>query len=577
MNATPNGHARTVLVVEDEPIVALELQSHLEHLGFRVAAHVTSGEAAVEAARALRPDLVLMDVRLDGPMDGIEAARTLRAERDVPVVFLTAFGDEATVERAKAAGPFGYLLKPFEERDLHATLAVALDQHRAAHRLRRDRDDLLQILDGLDLGTAMTDEAGRLVFLSHAAARLLGAAADDAIGRPWADALPFPVAALDALRRQAALPPEARERVAVEATSPEGRRFHAVVEVQDDPRTAAPGGGPGGARRHILVFYDLTEVHALRRQLHERERFHELVGRSAPMQVVFRQIEAVARVDTTVLIEGETGTGKELVAQAIHDLSPRRERPFVAVNCAALTETLAASQLFGHTKGAFTGAVADAKGFFGAADGGTLFLDEIGDVPLDVQVTLLRVLEQRQVTRVGETAPRPVDVRIVAASHRNLPRLVEAGRFRADLLYRIRVARVELPALRERPGDLPLLVRRFLDDGRARLGVAASEVSHDAMRALLDYDWPGNVRELKNAVEYALIRAEGPVVHVEDLPPEVRAAGAPPVPAVAAAATERDRILAALTHTGGNRKEAAAVLGVSRATFYRRLAEYGIE
>ncbi len=555
----------SVLVVEDEPIVALELQSYLDGMGYACAGHVTSGEAAIEAAARLRPDLVLMDVTLDGPMDGIEAAEAIRATRDVPVVFLTAFGDPQTVARAKAAAPFGYLLKPFEERDLRAALEVAAGRRAAEDTLRERGDDLQQILDGLDLGTALTDADGCLVFLSRAARRLFGAAADGALGRAWHDALPFPASVIAALREQAAAPPDVRERIPVEA---DGGRLRAGVVVRDDPR---------GDGRLLFVVYDLTEVEALRRQLRAAEQFEQLVGHSAPMQAVFRQIEAVARVDTTVLIEGETGTGKELVAAAVHARSTRARRAFVAVNCAALTKSLAASQLFGHKRGSFTGAVQDSVGFFGAADGGTLFLDEIGDVPLDVQVTLLRVLETRTVTRVGETTPRAVDVRIVAASHRHLPKMVEEGRFRADLLYRIRVARVELPPLRERGGDLAILVQHFLADARARMGIAVTDISRDAMRALIEHDWPGNVRELKNAVEYGVIRAEGPVLQLADLPPEVRTAVEPAVPAVAAAGTERERVLAALAHTGDNRKEAAALLGVSRATFYRRLAEFGIE
>ena len=556
-----------VLIVEDEVIVALELQSHLENLGYEVAGTVTSGEEAVLHADALQPDLVLMDIRLSGKMDGIDAARQIRARYEVPIVFLTAFGDEQTLERAKTVGPFGYLLKPFEERDLFATIEVALSKHRTQRQLTERLDDLQQILDGLRLGTLMTDESGRITFLSRAAHRLLGPSADAAVGRLWADALPFRRDTLDALREQLGRPADRRTKVGAHADSPDSRRFWMEVEVQNDPRNPA---------RHIFMLYDVTEVHDLREQLDARGRYRNLIGQSEPMRQVFQQIEAVARVDTTVLIEGETGTGKELVAQALHKASHRKKGPFVAVNCAALTETLAASQLFGHKKGAFTGAISDSPGFFGAADGGTLFLDEIGDIPLDVQVNLLRVLEQRTVTRVGETKPRPVDVRIVAASHRNLPEEVEKGNFRMDLLYRIRVARVELPPLRQRQGDIPLLVRSFLGPAATRLGKSVSEVSHEVMRALIDYSWPGNVRELRNAIEYAVIRARGPVLQRDDLPPEIRTVGQPAVAGLTESNSEKDRILAALAHTGGNRKEAASLLGVSRATFYRRLAEYGL-
>ena len=554
-----------VLVVEDEVIVALELQNHLERLGYEVVDSVTSGEKAVRQAAQLQPNLVLMDIRLDGALDGIEAARRIRAAHDIPIIFLTAFGDEETLERAKETGAFGFILKPFRERELYATIEVALSKHRAEHWLQQSHDDLMQILDGLRLGTAMTDKTGRITFLSRVAHSLLGYHAGGGLGLPWDATFPFAEATLRALHAMLAKDPIERTKVPARVSLPRSRSYQMEIEVQDDPRNSA---------RHIFVFYDVTEVYDLRRLLNDQARFHDLIGKSEVMQIVFRQIESVARVDTTVLIEGQTGTGKELVARAIHDASHRRDKPFVVVNCAALTETLAASQLFGHKRGAFTGAVSDQQGYFGAADGGTLFLDEIGDIPLDVQVNLLRVLEQRTIARVGETQPRPVDVRIVAASHRNLPDEVEQGRFRADLLYRIRVARIELPPLRARRHDIPLLVQAFLSQSSARLGKELSDVSHAAMRCMFDYGWPGNVRELRNAIEYATIRAQGSLLQREDLPPEVR--DIDQVPFDTMPDSERDRILAALKQTGGNRKEAAKLLGMSRATFYRRLAQYDI-
>ena len=554
-----------VLVVEDEVIVALELQNHLERLGYDVVGSVTSGEKAVRQAAQLQPNLVLMDIRLDGDLDGIEAARRIRAAHDIPIIFLTAFGDEETLERAKETGPFGFILKPFKERELFATIEVALSKYRSEHRLQQSHDDLMQILDGLRLGTAMTDETGRITFLSRVARSLLGYHAGGGLGLPWEATFPFAEATLQALRAILAEDAAERTKVPARVSLPRSRPYQMEIEVQDDPRNPA---------RHIFVFYDVTEVYDLRRLLNDQARFHDLIGESEVMQIVFRQIEDVARVDTTVLIEGQTGTGKELVARAIHDASHRRDKPFIVVNCAALTETLAASQLFGHKRGAFTGAVSDQQGYFGAADGGTLFLDEIGDIPLDVQVNLLRVLEQRTIARVGETKPRPVDVRIVAASHRNLPDEVEQGRFRADLLYRIRVARIELPPLRARRHDIPLLVQAFLSQSSARLGKDLSDVSHAAMRCMLDYGWPGNVRELRNAIEYAAIRSQGPLLQREDLPPEVRDIDRVPFDTVLD--SEQERIRVALRQTGGNRKEAAKLLGMSRATFYRRLAQYGI-
>ena len=289
-----------------------------------------------------------------------------------------------------------------------------------------------------------------------------------------------------------------------------------------------------------------------------------------------RLVQQVAPSDLTVVIEGETGTGKELVARAIHQESARRDGPFVAINCAGLSEELAASQLFGHRRGAFTGAVSDTAGMFEAARGGTLFLDEIGELPLRVQTTLLRALDERAVLRIGETQPRPVDVRIVAATNRELATEVAQGRFRADLLYRIRVGRIHLPPLRVRRDDLALLVRHTLAEQRAVTGRSVDRVSDEAMQAMLAYDWPGNVRELQHTLGYAVIHCPGTTIELEDLPPEVLE-HARPVPAtVDLPGDERERIMAALARAAGERKAAAVLLGVSRATLYRRMAQHGI-
>jgi len=553
-----------ILVVEDEFAVAMELQDRLEGLGYTVVAHELRGREAVDRARETDPDLVLMDVRLDGPMDGIEAARKIRKTQPIPVVFVTAYSDDDTLERATDTAPFGYVVKPFEERELYAAVEVALHTHALQRKVENARDDLRQILNGLRQGTAMTDSNGCLTFLSEPAADLLGTTPGRATGQAWSDVLPFDDDTLRTIGRRM----QAGDETPVPASvhPDDGPAYRMEVEVRPDPRDAS---------RSILTLYDVTEVHDLRRMLDERGRFHNLVGQSEPMQAVFEQIESVAAVDSTVLISGETGTGKELVAKAIHRESTRSDGPFIAVNCGALSPDLAASQLFGHRKGAFTGATDDHEGYFEAADGGTLFLDEIGDVPLDVQRQLLRVLEERSVTRLGETDPRPIDVRIIAATHRDLTEEVDEGRFREDLLYRIRIARIALPPLRKRRSDLPLLVRTFLREIQARMGSEVGTVSDDAMRCLIDYDWPGNVRELRNALESALIRARGDALTPDDLPPEITDELAPvrdddPT-------DEAGRIRAALEQTDGNRSAAADLLGISRATLYRRLDEYDID
>jgi DNA-binding NtrC family response regulator len=556
-----------ILVVEDEAVVALDIQGRLRRLGYEVVGTAASYANALAQAAEVRPDLVLMDIALrDGP-DGIAAAERLRAELAVPVVFLTAFADAETLERAKRVSPHGYIVKPFDGRDLRATIEIALYRDGLDRALRRSHDDLLAVLDVQRTGNVLVEAAGRIVFANAVAGRILGADPGTLLDIPWPEGLRLSGDArrhVEALLRTA---PARRQKVVANLPGNAPGGTVVEIEIEDDPR--AP-------ERKIFFLTDVSELHSLRRLLDEQGRFGDLVGRSEAIKRVVQLVKQVAPTDVTVLIEGETGTGKELVARAIHDESARRKGPFMAVNCAGLSEELAASQLFGHRRGAFTGAVADATGVFEAARGGTLFLDEIGDLPPRVQTTLLRVLEERAVMRLGETQLRPVDVRIVAATNRELATEVAAGRFRSDLLYRVRVGRIHLPPLRERRVDLPLLVQHILCEQRAITGRPAKAVSDDAMQAMLAYQWPGNVRELKNALGYAVIHCAGAAIELEDLPPEVLERSPSVAAARALPADEREWIVAALARAGGDRKVAAALLGVSRATLYRRIAHYGI-
>ncbi len=312
--------------------------------------------------------------------------------------------------------------------------------------------------------------------------------------------------------------------------------------------------------------------------------FHGMWTRDAAMKRVFHVMQRAARRDVPVLVRGETGAGKELVARAIHDLSPRARGPFRAINCAALPPALLESELFGHTRGAFTGAVRDAPGIFRSVDRGTLFLDEIAEMPVELQAKLLRVLETRTVIPVGGTDAVSVDVRIVAATHQSLRRAVELGRFRADLMYRLRVVPLFLPPLRARKGDVTLLAQRFVDELNATGERQVTRVSQGAFDALERYAWPGNVRELHNALEYAFVIGEGPVLTEADLPPEVTARetgdepAAPLVnePAAVVGTPEAQRIRRALERAGGNRTRAAKILGMSRVTLWRRMTELAL-
>ncbi len=557
----------SILIVEDEEIVALDIACQLERLGYRVTGTARTGEDACRAVADARPDLVLMDISIEGEMDGVATAERIRQSTPIPVVFLTAYSDGKTLARAREVEPYGYIVKPFDQRDLQTAIEIALYKGEVDRRLRQNRDDLQAVLDAQRHGTLMLDPDGRAAFASRAARKMLGLQAAGSAGGPVETVLRLNARQLGELQRMAAESPDARSKLPLTLADGARGELHLEVEVADDPRDPA---------RKILFLYDVSPLHELRRQLDAQSGVPNMLGKCKAMRGVFQLIGELARVHSTVLIEGESGTGKELVARAIHNQSARRNGPFVALNCAGLSEELAASQLFGHRRGSFTGAYDDQAGLFEAAGGGTLFLDEIGELPIRVQTSLLRVLEENGVLRLGESNLRPVDVRIVAATHRDLAREVAEKRFRHDLFYRIRVARVKLPPLRERRGDLPLLSRAFLAEHRAATGKEVEEIGAEAMAVLMAYPWPGNVRELRNALEFAVICARGSIVRPEDLPPELLEVG-PSASSSEPAHDERERILTSLDRARGNRTQAAELLGISRATLYRRMRELGIE
>jgi two-component system NtrC family response regulator len=319
---------------------------------------------------------------------------------------------------------------------------------------------------------------------------------------------------------------------------------------------------------------------SLPERVHERHRLSGMVGDAPELQAVLEMVKKAAPTRATVLILGESGTGKELIAQALHEESPRRDKPFIKVSCAALTETLLESELFGHERGSFTGAAGRKEGRFELADGGTLFLDEIGEFPPSTQVKLLRVLQQREFERVGGTETIKVDVRMIAATNRDLAAEVAAGRFRDDLFYRLSVVTVTMPPLRRRKGDIPALVRHFIEKYAKSYNKAVHPLGPGALNALFDHDWPGNVRELENAIEHAIVLCANGELTVGDLPPSLQngQAHAPPPSTLAPGATlaemERAAILRTLALVNGSTTRAAEILGISVRKVQYRLKEY---
>ncbi|MEI8243178.1 MAG: sigma 54-interacting transcriptional regulator [bacterium] len=426
------------------------------------------------------------------------------------------------------------------------------------------------IIDSISDGLLAHDLQRRIVLFNRAAEEITGRRRQDVLGHDCHQVFGcgFCGGKCVLANIPAAAEPgfdERRERIELTTTGGEQRTLEARIR----PLREADGRWAG----LVAVFHDITREFALARRMGELQSFAGIVGRESKMQEVFDLIRDVADSTVPILIRGESGTGKELVAAAIHNEGPRAGKPFIAVNCGALPEGLLESELFGHVRGAFTGAIRDKKGRFELADGGTIFLDEIGDISPAMQVRLLRVLQEGVMQRVGSEASIQVDVRVISATHRDLQKEIADGRFREDLFYRLNVVPIWIPPLRERLADIPLLVDHLLARFLSEMGRATTvRLSPEAMDVLLTCDWPGNVRELQNWLQYALVKCHGQEIRPEHLPPSrvvarTAAAAAPASPARDPLTVERVRDV--LVRCRGNRRDAARALGVARATLYR--------
>jgi len=423
------------------------------------------------------------------------------------------------------------------------------------------------ILDSLADGLFTVDPQWNVTFFNRAAARITGIEPGEALGRKCWEVFRSSLCDGDCALRACIQDGTAVVNRSIFIVRADGERV--PVSISAAPLTAADGTPLGG----VETFRDLTELHLLRKAMEASYTFEDIVGKSPVLERLFAILPQVAASPSTVLLTGESGTGKELFARALHNLSPRKAGPFVAVNCGALPEPLLESELFGYKAGAFTDARRDKPGRFDTANGGTLFLDEIGDMPPALQVKLLRVLQDGTYQPLGDTATRRADVRVVAATNQDLERLVAEGRFRSDLYYRLDVARLRLPPLRERSGDIPLLAAHFVRKFNALRGKDIQGVDQRALAVLLRHPFPGNVRELENIIEFAFILCPGGLIAPEHLPETLRPApGAPPAPGPRT--MEQAKCLAALAameRNAGRTMAACRELAVSKDTLRRLL------
>jgi PAS domain S-box-containing protein len=461
-------------------------------------------------------------------------------------------------------------------RNLNEMAEMMTSLTRLGREMMREKKRSEAIVNSIADGVITVSRDLKITSFNKSAERVTGFSAADVIGKPCKSIFRSKVCEHGCPVLQTIRTGEPVTGVEVEILAKDESRIPVSMN------TALLRDENGEVTGAVESFRDLSRVRNLTEELRGRYSFRKIIGRSPQIQQVFGLIRSVADTNVTVLIHGETGTGKELVARAIHYESPRSNESFVAVNCAALPEALLESELFGHVKGAFTGAVSDRKGRFEMADGGTLFLDEIAETGYETQAKLLRVLENREFERVGDSATRRVDVRLICATNRNLRELVAEGRLREDLYYRINVVTIDLPPLRERPGDIPLLIEHFVAKLSEETGKTVSGISADAMDLLIDYAWPGNVRELENALGHAFVHSRGGPIVPEHLPPDltggvahITSSGLRAVGSMG----EMEKVLIeqALKQTGGNQTRAARNLGISRSSLWRKMKKHDIK
>jgi PAS domain S-box-containing protein len=435
-------------------------------------------------------------------------------------------------------------------------------------------DREVTILDSVNEGVFTVDPDWRITAFNRAAERITGVSREEAVGSQCCDVFRANICEKHCALRRTMQSGKPVVNATAHIINHNGERVPIRIS------TALLKDNDGQIIGGVETFQDLSQVEQLRKELEARYTFEDIVGRSPAMLRLFEVLPQIADSDSTVLLEGSSGTGKELFARAIHNLSPRKEKPFVAVSCAALPDTLLESELFGHKVGAFTDAKREKPGRFALAEGGTIFLDEIGDVSPAMQIRLLRVLQERVVEPLGGVEPVPVDVRVIAATNRDLAELVRSGRFRDDLYYRVRVIHLRLPPLTQRREDIPLLVNHLVAKFNRLQGKDIAGVSEPVLARLMEHDYPGNVRELENIIEQAFVLCRGNMIELNHLPPELRPAGSQATGVgqpMSLEAIEKLFITETLHRRGGNRKLAARDLGVHVSTLYRKIKALDID
>ncbi len=579
----PCNNKAVILMVDDTPANLIVLCDLLDESGFEVRVAL-DGASALEQVAYVRPDLILLDVQMPG-MDGFETCRILReqaATRDIPIIFMTARTD--TVDKVKGfqCGAVDYITKPFQHEEVLARITTHIKLQNLTVKLKESEERLSCMFQSAMDAIITTDRDGRITMFNSAAEQMFCCVASEAIGRPLAkflsDGLGHVIADyMKSTQEEQALQSARWVPEGLTAVRATGEPF--PIEATVSRADAA------GQTLYLLILRDVNERNKLQRlnlylqdEVRAAHGMGDLIGTSPALKQVLREVQQVAATDTTVLITGETGTGKELIARALHSLSARKDKMLVTLNCATIAAGIMESELFGHEKGAFTGALSRKIGRFELADGGTIFLDEIGDLAPDLQAKLLRVLQEGEFERLGNARTFKVDVRVIAATHRNLEQRCRTGEFRSDLFYRLSVFPIHLPPLRERQEDIPLLVTH-LQKYAAKLGKRISTVPARMMAVLQAYTWPGNVRELQHVIERAAVLTTGSELAFGDW---FHPATAQPESPRVATLDEAERahiikVLESVDWRMSGDQGAAVLLGVPSTTLRSRMERLGIQ
>ena len=566
-----------ILVIDDEESIRFTFKSFLGKEGHEVVT-ARDYDSAIKVISDGVPDLIFADIILGG-RTGIDLLREVknRGLRS-PVIMITGEPNVETAAESVRLGAFDYISKPVRKGTLLRTANIAL-HHKAVvdekdqieTEKEKYRCNLEAIFKSVQDAIVTVDTEMRVIEANEATKTICGILPRDLVGKRFDTVMNHCDKSCHKALEKTLRTKDAAREYGIECRHQDHPRQ--VVTLNSSPLMNRDNRFMGA----VLVVKDVTRLADLERELKERSRFHNIIGKGQKMQGIFTLLEDLADTETTVLITGESGTGKELVAEALHYGGIRSARPLVKVNCSALAENLLESELFGHVRGAFTGAIKNKTGRFHIANGGTILLDEIGDISPTIQLKLLRVLQEKQFERVGDSTPVKVDVRVIAATNQDLREKVRLGEFRQDLYYRLKVIEIPLPPLRERREDIPLLVNHFCGLFNKRDNKQIAGISDEVRSIFMHYPWPGNVRELEHAIEHAFILCHGETVTVDHLPTEVKDYTKDnKILLKKRSSRGRDDIIDALDKTAWNKAKAARLLGVSRQTIYRKIQEFGI-